>query len=111
MPQITFEMTDTEAMVLAHIALDPLDYIDNLATWRARLAMDEIATREIKRRLADPTWTEPIPADKMAVFDNLILKSAMQLQIEDTARIVALVADPDAGAAMPVPSPTSVKPT
>ncbi len=109
--RFTVEVTDLEWKALTWKYVDPHQHIDDWVTERVRTAMDEIATREIKRRLADPTWTEPIPADKMAVFDNLILKSAMQLQIEDTARIVALVADPDAGAAMPVPSPTSVKPT
>ncbi len=79
MPQITFELTDTEAMVLAHIALDPLDYIDNLATWRARLAMDEIVAIEMERMLADPN-TATIPATKEEIVMNANLQTAAERQ-------------------------------
>lgn len=79
MPQITFELTDTEAMVLAHIALDPLDYIDNLATWRARLAMDEIVAMEMERMLADPN-TATIPATKEEIVMNANLQTAAERQ-------------------------------
>jgi hypothetical protein len=77
MPQITFEMTDTEAMVLAHIALDPLDYIDNLATWRARLAMDEIVEMEIARMIADPN-TPTIPSSREEIVENAVLVPAAE---------------------------------
>jgi hypothetical protein len=79
MPQITFELTDTEAMVLAHIALDPLDYIDNLATWRARLAMEEIVAIEMERMLADPN-TATIPATKEEIVMNANLQTAAERQ-------------------------------
>jgi hypothetical protein len=77
MPQITFELTDVEAMVLAHIALDPLDFIDNLATWRARLAMDEIVEMEIARMIADPN-TATIPSDRDQIVQDADLIPAAE---------------------------------
>ena len=79
MPQITFELTDVEAMVLAHIALDPLDYIDNLATWQARLAMDEIIEAETARMIADPNTTT-IPSSREEIVANANLQTAAERQ-------------------------------
>jgi hypothetical protein len=107
----TIDITDLQWKALSWKHVDPHQFIDDFVTGRIIAAMDEIATQEIKRRLADPTWTEPIPADKTQIFDTLILKSALQQQQEDTVRMLAMMEDPDAGGAMPVPSPTSVKPT
>lgn len=77
MPQITIELTDVEAMVLAHIALDPLDFIDNLATWRARLAMDEIVEMEVARMIADPN-TPTIPSSPEEIVQNANLVPAAE---------------------------------
>jgi hypothetical protein len=109
--RFTVDVTDTEWKVLAWKYVDPHQHIDDFVTNRIKIAMDEIATAEIKRRLEDPSWTDPIPADKEKIFDTLILKSAWQHQQEDTVRMLAMVADPDVGGAMPVPSNMSVKPT
>jgi len=109
--RFTIDITDTQWKALAWKHVDPHQFIDDFVTSRITVAMDEIANNEIKRRLADPNWTEPIPADKTQIFDTLILKSALQMQQETTARMLAMVADADIGGAMPVPSPTSVKPT
>jgi hypothetical protein len=104
------DITDLQWKALAWKHVDPHQFIDDFVTNRINLAMDEIATQEIKRRLADPTWTEPIPADKRQIFETLELKSALQLQKEDTVRILAMVENPDIGGAMPVPTNVSVKP-
>lgn len=109
--RFTVDITDLQWKALSWKHVDPHQFIDDFVTNRITTAMDEIATIEIKRRLADPTWTEPIPANKLQVFDTLILKSAFQQQKEDTVRMLAMMDDPDVGAAMQVPSPTSVKPT
>ena len=104
------DITDAQYKALAWKYANPHQSIDDFITNRIQESMIEIATIEIKRRLEDPNWTEPIPADKMKVFDTLILKSALQLQKESTARMIAMVADADAGAAIPVPTNTSVRP-
>jgi len=98
------DVTDAQYKALAWKYANPHQSIDDFITARIQEAMTEIATREIKRRLDDPNWTEPIPADKMRIFDTLILKSCLQLQKEDTARMLAMVAVPDVGAAIPTPT-------
>ena len=77
MPQITFELTDLEAKVLGYIAVDPLDFIDNLASWQARLAMDEIVEAEIARMLADPNTTS-MPSNRDEIIQNAQLTSAAE---------------------------------
>ena len=104
------DVTDAQYKALAWKFANPHQHIDDFITNRIQEAMMEIATNEIKRRLADPNWTDPIPADKMKVFDTLILKSALQLLKESTARMKILVEDADVGAAIPVPTNTSVRP-
>jgi len=76
MPKITFELTDTEAMVLAHTALDPLDFIENIVTWQARIAMDEIADAEIQRMIDDPNTTS-IPATKEEIVTAAIANNTL----------------------------------
>lgn len=105
------DVTDAQYKALAWRYANPHQSIDDFITNRIQESMIEIATREIKRRLDDPTWTEPIPADKMKIFDTLILKSALQLQKESTERMKAMVVDADAGAAIAVPTNVSVRPT
>ena len=104
------DITDAQYKALAWKYANPHQSIDDFITNRIQESMIEIATIEIKRRLEDPNWTDPIPADKMRIFDTLILKSCLQLQKEDTIRLVAMVQDPDVGAAMPVPTNVSVRP-
>ena len=104
------DVTDAQYKALAWKYANPHQSIDDFITNRIQEAMEDIATKEIKRRLEDPNWTDPIPADKMRIFDTLILKSCLQLQKEDTIRMVAMVQDPDVGAAMPVPTNVSVRP-
>jgi hypothetical protein len=108
--RFTIDITDLQWKALAWKHVDPHQFIDDFLTNRINIAMDEIATQEIKRRLEDPTWTEPIPANKLEIFDTLILKSALEQQRESTVRMLAMIEDPDVGGAMPVPSPTVVKP-
>lgn len=104
------EVTDMEWKALSWKYVDPHQHIDDLVTERIKSAMKEIADNEIKRRLSDPNWTEPIPADRTMIFNSLILKSAKQLRDEDTARMIIMVQNPDVGGTIPVPEPTSVKP-
>ena len=104
------DITDAQYKALAWKYANPHQSIDDFITNRIQEAMVDIATTEIKRRLDDPNWTDPIPADKMRIFDTLILKSALQLTKESTARMVAMVQDADVGAAMPVPTNVSVRP-
>jgi hypothetical protein len=79
MSQITFELTDLEATILAHIALDPMDYIANLVEWQANLATDEIVEMEVQRMIADPATTT-IPSDRNQILSNAVLVPASERQ-------------------------------
>lgn len=89
------DVTDAEFAALKWKFADPHQAIDDFITARVQTAMDQIATEEIKRRLSDPSWIKPIPADKLSVFDDLILKSAKQLREEDTVRMLKMTANAD----------------
>jgi len=79
MSQITFELTDLQATILEHIALDPMDYIANIVEWQANLATDEIVEMEIQRMIADPTTTS-IPSDRNQIVENAVLVPASERQ-------------------------------
>lgn len=77
MPQIIFDLTDTETMILAHIALDPLDYIENICHWQANTAIDEIVLMETTRMLADAS-IETMPSDR----NQIVMSANIQLAAE-----------------------------
>jgi hypothetical protein len=79
MSQITFELTDLQATVLEHIAMDPLDYIGNIIEWQANLATDEVVEMEIQRMIADPN-TATIPSDRNEILANAVLVPAAERQ-------------------------------
>jgi len=79
MSQITFELTDLQATILGHIALDPLDFIGNIIEWQANLATDEIVEMEIQRMIADPNTTS-IPSDRNQIVENAVLTPAAERQ-------------------------------
>ena len=60
------ELNDAEVKALSYVAYDPQEWIQNAASKRAALAMEEIFQLEVARMLADPSITE-IPADRETV--------------------------------------------
>lgn len=79
MPEIVFELTDKEAEVLAHIAMDPLDFIENIVEWQARIAAEEIIAAEIDTMLADPNISE-IPSSKKEILASARVIPAAERQ-------------------------------
>jgi hypothetical protein len=77
MPQIIFDLTDLETTILKHIALNPLDYIENICHWQANMAIDEIVQMEMARMLADPS-IETIPSDR----NQIVMNANIQLAAE-----------------------------
>ena len=75
--EYTITLTDAENKALAYVAYDPQEWIQNAASERARLAMEEIFQLEVARMLADPTITE-IPADREAVVLAANIQSAKE---------------------------------
>jgi hypothetical protein len=64
--EYTVTLTEAEAKALSYVAYDPQDWIQNAASARAYVAMEEIFQLEVARMLADPSIAE-IPADREAV--------------------------------------------
>lgn len=77
--EYTIILTDAEKKALDYVAYDTQEWIQNAASERARLAMEEIFQLEVARMLADPTITE-IPADREAVVLAANVQSAKERQ-------------------------------
>jgi hypothetical protein len=73
------ELNDAQVKALSYVAYDPQDWIQNAASNRAIIAMEEIFQLEVARMLADPTITE-IPADREAVVLAADIESAKERQ-------------------------------
>ena len=73
----TIILTEAEEKALSYVAIDTTKWIQNAASERARIAMEEIFQAEVQRMLADPTITE-IPADREAVVLAADIKSAAE---------------------------------
>lgn len=86
--EYTVSLTDAQNKALAHVAYDPQEWIQNAASERARIAMEEIFQREVQRMLADPSITE-IPADRDAVILAADIKSAAEMDAEARAALEA----------------------
>lgn len=69
------KLTEAENKALSYVAEDPHEWIQNAASERARVAMEEIFQKEIQRMIADPSVTE-IPADREAVVLAADIQSA-----------------------------------
>jgi hypothetical protein len=82
----TITLTDAENKALAYAAADPAEWIQNAASERARIAMEEIFQIEVARMLQDPNITE-IPADREAVVLAADIKSAAERNSEITGGI------------------------
>jgi hypothetical protein len=65
------ELTDLEYAALAHIAVDPHDWFQDMVKLRCRNTISEIAENKIKELIADPK-VDTIPANKELLFSNLV---------------------------------------
>ena len=75
--EYTITLTEAENKALSYVAVDPADWIQNAASERARLAMEEIFQKEVQRMLQDPSIKE-IPADRDVVVLAADIKSAAE---------------------------------
>ncbi len=86
MVDITVTLTDTENKGLEYAAASVSDWIDNAATNRARIAVDEIVslytTRALDEGVAIPATRELIVAD---AFTREWVKTAAQRNIDAAA--------------------------
>jgi hypothetical protein len=80
-------LTNAEKKALDYVAYDTKEWIQNAASERARIAMEEIFQLEVARMLADPTITE-IPADREAVVLAADIQSAKERQDNFTNEMI-----------------------
>ena len=85
--EYTITLTDAEEKALSYVAYDPQEWIQNAASERARIAIEEIFQLEVARMLADPTITE-IPADREAVVLAANIQSAKERQDSFTNEMI-----------------------
>jgi hypothetical protein len=75
----TITLSDAEEKALATVAVSPLQWIQNAASERSRLAMEEIVSAEIQRKLGAG---ETISGTKEEIVLAANVKSAAQVQEE-----------------------------
>jgi predicted nucleic acid-binding protein len=73
--EYTIKLTEAENKALTYVAADPHEWIQNAASERSRIAMEEIFQEEVARMLQDPNIKE-IPADREAVVLAAKIQSA-----------------------------------
>jgi len=84
MMKYEIELNDAQVKALSYVAYDTQEWIQNAASERARIAMEEIFQLEVVRMLADPSITE-IPADREAVVLAADVLSAAERQASISA--------------------------
>lgn len=104
MKTYTIDVSDLDLQLLSWKYVDPNQHIDDVVTHRVKIAIKELAEIEIQRRLADPNWAEPIPADYEEILAGMIIKSARESQIESAEYSVEMVKNPDYATDHPCPS-------
>ena len=86
---ITIILTEAQEKALAHVALSPQDWAENVVHNRCRQAIDEIYAAEVQRMTDDPTITS-IPADKEAVVLAASIQSAAERNVASETERAAL---------------------
>lgn len=93
--QYTVQISDADYKALCFHAANPHAYVDEKVTEYITLMKNDLVKQIIKTELAKP-GTRTIPADKEELLRRATVKSAKQMQAEDTARMLAMVQNPDA---------------
>lgn len=72
-------LTEAEDKALRYVAVDPQEWIDNAVHNRCRIAIDEISSKEVQRRL---DAGEIISGTKEDIVLSADIKSAAEIQEE-----------------------------
>lgn len=76
----TITLTEAENLALQYVAADPQEWIDNAATNRARIAIDEICDLYVKNKLENnqPITATNKPDMVLAAYAEGLIKTAAQ---------------------------------
>jgi|TARA_R110000803_G_scaffold52619_3_gene108271 hypothetical protein len=91
----TVEISDVDYRSLCYVTDRPNEYVDEHVTEYISQMKRDLIKDIIKSELKKP-GTRSIPADKEQLLAAATVKSAAQINQEDTARMVAMVQNPDA---------------
>ena len=82
----TITLTEAEDLALQYVAADPQDWIDNAATNRARIAIDEICDLYVKHKLENnqPITATNKPDMVLAAYQEGLVKTAAQRNKESS---------------------------
>jgi hypothetical protein len=85
----TITLTEAEDLALQYVAANPQDWIDNAATNRARIAIDEICDLYVKYKLDNnqPITTTNKPDMVLAAYQEGLVKTAAQRNEEVSAQL------------------------
>lgn len=86
MPQFTIILSDAEVKALNHVALSAQDWIENAAKERARIAIDDIVSAEVERKLS---IGETISGSKEDIVLAAPIKTAVEIQEDQKARLAS----------------------
>lgn len=89
MPSYTVILTDAEDKAIHHVAASAQDWIENAIKQRCRLAMEEISSAEVKRRLAN---NEVIQGSMEDIVLSAPIKTALEIEAESLANFEAAMA-------------------
>jgi len=83
-------LTEAEDLALQYVAADPQDWIDNAATNRARIAIDEICNLYVKTKLES---NQPITATNksdmvLAAYEEGLIQTAKELTMKSESKIL-----------------------
>jgi len=83
----TITLTEAEDLALQYVAADPQEWIDNAATNRARIAIDEICDLYVKHKLDNnqPITATNKPDMVLAAYEEGLVKTAAQRNEEAAA--------------------------
>lgn len=90
----TITLTESENLALQFVAFDPQEWIDNAATNRARIAIDEICDIYVKYKLDNNQVITVTNKNDMvlAAYEEGIVKTLAQVTQEDDEQIAAELA-------------------
>jgi len=85
----TITLTEAENLALQYVAADPQDWIDNAATNRARIAIDEICDLYVKTKLESnqPITATNKPDMVLAAYEEGLVTTAAQRNEEAASQL------------------------
>lgn len=92
---ITINVSEADWKALSWKHVDPAQYLNDFIDERIITAINDIANEEIKRRLNDPNWNAPVPADKIQIISELELPRARDVNEEVAQKMRQMVEDPN----------------